>query len=82
MKYPNLEQMKRFDESNLPDLDGVVLAALELFMLNPAIDSRETHEIHENTAQRCRRGNSPLFTCRVKTFPVPVRRYGRNVSYV
>ena len=32
MECPNLEQMKRFDESNLPDLDVVVLAALELFM--------------------------------------------------
>jgi len=32
VECPNLEQMKRFDESNLPDLDVVVLAALELFM--------------------------------------------------
>lgn len=32
MECPNLEQMKRFDESHLPDLDGVVFAALEQFM--------------------------------------------------
>ena len=32
MEWPNLERMKRFDESSLPDLDEVVLAALELFM--------------------------------------------------
>ena len=32
MECPNPEQTRRFDESNLPDLDGVVLAALELFM--------------------------------------------------
>lgn len=32
MECPNLEQKKRFEESNLPDLDVVVLAALELFM--------------------------------------------------
>jgi hypothetical protein len=27
MRIPNLEQMKRFVESNLPDLDVVLLAA-------------------------------------------------------
>jgi hypothetical protein len=32
MECPNLEQIKRFDESNRLDLDGVVLAALDLFM--------------------------------------------------
>jgi len=26
MDCPNLELMKRFDESNLPDLDGFVIA--------------------------------------------------------
>ena len=32
MECPNMEQMKRFDERNLPDLDAVVLTAFELFM--------------------------------------------------
>jgi len=32
MECPNLEQVKRFDGSNLPGLDVVVFAALELFM--------------------------------------------------
>ena len=32
IEYPNLEQMKQFNESNLPDSDVVALADLELFM--------------------------------------------------